>query len=266
MLSVARPWPSENELQLLAERSGGQFIYASTAVKFIDDEDFRPTDRLKLVLDASGSDVFTELDQLYQQILSTAVNIPLLLRIVGCIIIAQRPLSPLELESFFDLHEGDVHLVLRRMHSLLGISDSPTEPIEILHKSLPDFLFNPDRSGEYHISRKSCHFGLAIGCLRWVKREAETLQHTHQRKHYGSLGFVVAPRFSKRAYASRYWAVHCTEAEPQDGISLYLKTFDTFTWSGLSYNEIQPSIEELRITIKWLKEVSKCSFYDNICQ
>jgi hypothetical protein len=266
MLSVARPWPSENEVQLLAERSGGQFIYASTAIKFIDDEDFRPTDRLKHVLDASGSDVFAELDQLYQQILSTAVNIGLLLRILGSILIARDRLSPLQLEFFLDLQEGDVHLVLRRIHSLLGISDRPTEPIEILHKSLPDFLFNPDRSGEYHISRKLCHYELALGCLRWVKRDM--LQRTRHcdLERYDSLGLVPAPRIGKRAYAGRYWAAHCTEAEHQDRISVYLKTFDSFTWSGLSCNEYEPraSIEELRITIKWLKEVGKYSFYKNI--
>jgi hypothetical protein len=143
---------------------------------------------------------------------------------------------------------------------LLGISDRPTKAIEIFHKSLPDFLFNPDRSGEYHISRKSCHFELALGCLHWVKRDPETFQHTRQRKLYDLLGFVPAPIIGKRAYASRYWAAHCAEAEPPDGISAYLKTFDSFPW----FYSKQSGIEELRIIIKWLKEVSKCSFNDNI--
>jgi hypothetical protein len=147
------------------------------------------------------------------------------------------------------------------MHSLLGISDRLTMPIQIFHKSLPDFLFNPDRSGEYHISRKSCHLDLALGCLRWVKRDM--FLHTQQHKRYDLLGFVPTPRISKGAYASRYWAEHCIEAEPLDGISVYLKTFDSFMWSGLFYCQ-QSRIEELCITIKWLKEVSNCSFNDNM--
>jgi hypothetical protein len=49
-------------------------------LKFIDDEDCRPTDQLKAELDSdiSGS-LFSDLDQLYQQILLTSPNVPLLL-------------------------------------------------------------------------------------------------------------------------------------------------------------------------------------------
>ena len=77
MESVPRPWPSDATVQQLVEKPGGYFIYASTVLKFIDEEYFSPADRLDQILNCSESPVtpsesapFAELDKLYTQILS----------------------------------------------------------------------------------------------------------------------------------------------------------------------------------------------------
>jgi hypothetical protein len=172
MTSISRPWPGGNIVQLLAARSGGQFIYASTLLKFIDDEDYRPTDRLEIVLNALGSAALAELDQLYQQILSTVKNIPLLLRILGYVLapLCQHKFSASDIEDLLDLRDGDVGLTLRRMHSLLRAPDSPFQPIGILHSSFDDFLFSPDRAGKYHVAKDQCHLDMTLDCLCFVKR------------------------------------------------------------------------------------------------
>ncbi|KAJ7861496.1 hypothetical protein B0H13DRAFT_2568071, partial [Mycena leptocephala] len=46
---IPSPWPSWDILNILVEKSSGYFIYASTVIKFIDDKDFRPTERLAAV-------------------------------------------------------------------------------------------------------------------------------------------------------------------------------------------------------------------------
>jgi hypothetical protein len=171
MPSVLAPWPSENVVRLLAMRSGGQFICASTATKFIDDVDRRPTDQLELVLNASSSAPFTDLDQLYHQILSTIPNSTVLLRIIGCILVARRLLSVYEIETLLRLSEGDVSLVLRRMHSLLDVPDLPTESIKVLHASFGDFMFNKDRARRYYIKKEESHADMTHGCahiLKWL--------------------------------------------------------------------------------------------------
>lgn len=78
MSYVQTPWPSTEELDALVSKSSGQFIYASTVIKFVSDLHYRPDDRLKSVLAIPTSTVtasqtskpFEDLDRLYVQILS----------------------------------------------------------------------------------------------------------------------------------------------------------------------------------------------------
>ncbi|KAF7335044.1 NACHT domain-containing protein [Mycena venus] len=80
MAAVPRPWPPAEVIHELVEKSSGYFIYASTVIKFIDDKDFRPTERLQVIMGIAGPEPesqspFGALDQLYTQIL---VNFPTL--------------------------------------------------------------------------------------------------------------------------------------------------------------------------------------------
>ncbi|KAJ6484249.1 hypothetical protein C8R45DRAFT_1099386 [Mycena sanguinolenta] len=75
MRNIPLPWPSWNILRGLVENSSGHFIYASTIIKFIDDKNYRPTQRLAVVQgpNSSGSELpFDTLDQLYMTILQSA--------------------------------------------------------------------------------------------------------------------------------------------------------------------------------------------------
>jgi NACHT domain len=259
MACIPRPWPSTDVIQTLAERAGGQFIYAATALKFINDEDYRPTDQLQLVLDASNPAAFSDLDKLYQQILSTSTNIPLLLHILGCILVAQDTISTSEIEHILNLPVGDVHLASRRVHSILDIPDSPGDPIKIFHKSLPDFFFNPDRAGVYYISAQLCHLNMARGCLHWVKHQALNATGDGRKfwRHLPS-GTTLVPRGIPRTYANRYWAVHCYNVEPpKEEISLLLLSLDDLSWSALlPYSGYDgDNSGKLHIAIKWLKVI-----------
>ena len=259
MASVPRPWPSESEIRHLAERSGGQFIYASTILKFIDDENHRPADQLKLVQDASGSTAFTELDQLYQQILSTCMNIPLLLRIIGCILIAEDTLSAPEIEILLNISEGGVRPTLCRMHSILDIPDISTQPIRVLHTSLADFIFNPDRSGDYYVSAEKCHSEMALGCLRWAQLQASEAAQNSVSIWRIPAGTIFVPPI-QHTYARRYWALHCSMAKPKHEISLHLIDSDDFLLSVLlPCSDGFANVHKIRITIQWLKVTSEAS-------
>ncbi|KAJ6490002.1 hypothetical protein C8R45DRAFT_790260, partial [Mycena sanguinolenta] len=50
MASVPSPWPSPDVLYKLERNSSGRFIYAATIISFIDDKNYRPTERLAIVL------------------------------------------------------------------------------------------------------------------------------------------------------------------------------------------------------------------------
>ncbi|KAJ6504083.1 hypothetical protein C8R47DRAFT_1210176 [Mycena vitilis] len=78
MATVDEPWPSYNLIKELADKSSGYFIYAATVVRFIDDRDFRPTERLDMIMGirtaAQSEAPFAALDELYIQILSAVLS------------------------------------------------------------------------------------------------------------------------------------------------------------------------------------------------
>ncbi|KAF9071957.1 hypothetical protein BDP27DRAFT_446419 [Rhodocollybia butyracea] len=47
---VARPWPTDNQIEVLVQKSSGHFIYPSTVLKYIDDDSAVPADHLDMVL------------------------------------------------------------------------------------------------------------------------------------------------------------------------------------------------------------------------
>ena len=171
MASVPKPWPSPGIIDLLVQKSSGQFIYASTVLKYIDDEYSRPTARLDTVLGLSGSNstAFAELDLLYMQILSTNPNTASLLHVLATIVTLSHPLPARDIEKLLFLQRGDVALALRGVHSLLHIPNPITDassPILTLHASLSDFLGDKSRSKHFFIDFAAHHAHLACCCLK----------------------------------------------------------------------------------------------------
>ena len=131
---VPRPWPSEDVICRLVRKSGGYFIYASTVIKFIDEEGFSPTDRLDRVLNGSDLAVspsepapFAELDKLYLQTLSSCPTskLPMLKHVFGYIEFdamrggVDSNITVAEIEELLDLPRGPVKLSLRGLRSLV---------------------------------------------------------------------------------------------------------------------------------------------------
>ncbi|KAF9067159.1 hypothetical protein BDP27DRAFT_1423180 [Rhodocollybia butyracea] len=123
MATVPLPWPFPEVLHKLVQKSSGYFIYASTIIKFIDDQYYRPTERLAIVMqDQIGSESpFDMLDQLYISILSTVpiAKRPKLIQIL-CVLV-NFDFSPDELDKLLKLEIGDTRLFLRSLHSIFNV-------------------------------------------------------------------------------------------------------------------------------------------------
>ncbi|KAJ7902209.1 hypothetical protein B0H13DRAFT_1621612 [Mycena leptocephala] len=69
MAAVPAPWPPWHIIEKLVDTSSGYFIYAATVIKFIDDKDFRPTERLAAIVQnlptECGNNPYHALDELY---------------------------------------------------------------------------------------------------------------------------------------------------------------------------------------------------------
>ena len=155
---VEHPWPEDGVIDLLVQRSSGQFIYSATVLKFVGADFCSPTKQLALVLKPDPT-AFSDLDQLYTQILSIypkAVNI---VQVLGIISVSHGKLAEV-MEDIFGMEEGELKLVLRGLSSLLEDEDDENSGATsyvipgFAYASFGDYLFDSSRSGPFHVNRQ----------------------------------------------------------------------------------------------------------------
>ena len=162
---VKLPWPEEGIIDILVQRSSGQFIYAATVLKFVGAEFCSPTKQLALVLKPDPT-AFSDLDQLYTQILSVYPSAANIVHVLGIISVSHGELLDV-IEDIFEMEEGELKLALSGLSSLMIDDDSNkigkcwkygvyvTNVIpHFAHASFGDYLFNSSRSGQFHVNRE----------------------------------------------------------------------------------------------------------------
>ena len=151
---VEQPWPEEGVMiDLLVQRSSGQFIYAATVLKFVDADLCSPTKQLALVLKPNHT-AFSDLDQLYTQILSVYPSTVNIVQVLGIVIASEEKL-PKVIEDILGMEKGELKLVLHGLSSLLRdeIERIPYVIPPFAHASFGDFLSNSSRSGPFHVNQ-----------------------------------------------------------------------------------------------------------------
>ncbi|KAF7369157.1 NACHT domain-containing protein [Mycena venus] len=168
MAMVPLPWPPAETVENLVDKSSGYFIYASTVIRFIDDKDFRPTERLQVITGIQESHPesglpFAALDALYIQILCVVPRRPHLFKILAVIATMHRILPMSYIDQLLELQPGEVQLVLRGLQSVIGTKKGGTEcndwsiqsyiqsDIVVHHASFLDFLQDPERAGIFYV-------------------------------------------------------------------------------------------------------------------
>jgi hypothetical protein len=184
-------WPQKGVVQSLIDSASGQFIYTSTAVKFVDDRRARPKKRLDIILGTSprGSlSPFAGIDALYSTILSNLLSIPaalLILReISGWPDVAGAHWFWLknidQLDELFLLDSGEASLIIEDLHSIVAVPTASTwGSFSIRRKSLLDFLFDESRSGKYciHSSVGQGARLLTVLVRDWLNKFDDTRDH-----------------------------------------------------------------------------------------
>jgi hypothetical protein len=160
-------WPSDEDVERLVKKSSGQFIYASTAIKFIDSHRHWPPDRLDIIFGISPcgkTTPFAEMDSLYLHILvSASDNIETALEIFAILLFLQHKdlwITPRFVESFLSLREGEVFMILSDLHSIISVPFPYLHepPLRLFHASLGDFLTDRSRSGDtFFLDSGVCH-------------------------------------------------------------------------------------------------------------
>jgi len=162
---IPSSWPSAEVLRELRWKSSGQFIFASTSVKYIGGDPYElPTRRLDVIrrLQPPRGDEdlpYADLNSLYNHVLSNVRNIERVNQVLGFLIIIQAQLHSVticqadEMDRHFFWQTGETKACLSQLASLIECKASGY--ISILHASLSDFLLDPSRSRQFYLCRES---------------------------------------------------------------------------------------------------------------
>ncbi|KAF9537636.1 hypothetical protein CPC08DRAFT_534823 [Agrocybe pediades] len=145
------PRPTPRMVYDLVEKASGQFIYAATVVGYVESPRHRPDERLNAIfqLRPPFKDLpFTELDTLYRLIISRAEDLPTVLDILAFPALYRQFSKPRDIEAILQLGRGTVEVLLADLHSIITIDWSGF--VRFLHKSLGDFLAEPQRAGNLY--------------------------------------------------------------------------------------------------------------------
>ena len=162
-LPVEHPWPKEDIVDLLVQRSSGQFIYAATVLRFVGADFCSPLKQLAVVL-KSDPTVPSDLDQLYYQILSEYPSEVNIVHVLGIISVSHGELAEV-MEDIFGMEEGKLKLVLLGLSSLMvdrnkesgeRMNTGATSYVipHFAHASFGHYLFDPSRSGSFYVNRQ----------------------------------------------------------------------------------------------------------------
>ena len=153
-------WPPPETIQILVKNASGQFIYAATVIRLLETLHREPP---KVLLDAileagatqqKTSNPFEQLDALYTRILESSPDPALSVRWIRSII----DLNALDSSFAYNVNlllqtdpeSNEAEHMLGNLHSLIRIppfGEQVTAKYDFYHKSLSDFLKDPNRCG-----------------------------------------------------------------------------------------------------------------------
>jgi NACHT domain len=207
-LLLPSDWPGNDKVQILSERAGGLFIWASTACLYMDSHDPQPRlDELITQQPMHASAPFSKLDKLYKTGLESAGNWsdPELKSdyraIFGTILCARIPLSSSAIDSILMLPRPCLQSV-SHLGCVLYWSD--VQPIRLLHPSFHDYLSRRSHTEPWFIDIEKHQEMLAVHCIKLLDRDL-------QENICGlSLPHLVQDETLPEAlsYGCRFWVEH----------------------------------------------------------
>ncbi|KAI4117747.1 MAG: hypothetical protein LQ345_002096 [Seirophora villosa] len=230
-------WPVKQDLDTLASKAGGLFIFAATACRYVGGSpQARPDSRLKQICEtvAPNKLMTEELDQMYTIILQNSSKgrytpeerkdaQERFRHIVGSIV---SLLSPLPMFQLFNLLKGpqiqsqaELEGTLRTLHAVIHVPNDSNAPVQPLHLSFRDFLFDPNRCFDRHfwVEERDVHRDLVADCLRLLSSSLS--RNICSLPSPGTLKSEVDPAHVEAAlspaiqYACRHWAEHARKGE-----------------------------------------------------
>ena len=272
-LGSMSPLPSPDEVEQLTMRAGKLFIYAATAVRYIDPDDPRVDSiaRLRVVLgrEYGSPKQYEVVDELYTGVLSAAFHPKLehwetqaIQRTLWTAICAKEPMTAQTLASLLCLAENIVRTALHPLRSVLHVQEG-TGLVSAFHASFPDYILDHLRSGKFYCDKAAHSQVLIHGCFDVMKANLRfNICNLESPFLFDKDVVGLAAKIQKLVtaaltYACQYWGEHLRDGDFSNAV--HDKLVDFLTHRLLFWMEIlnlkrcmEIGVEILRRVQKWL--------------
>ncbi|KDQ11002.1 hypothetical protein BOTBODRAFT_115077, partial [Botryobasidium botryosum FD-172 SS1] len=214
-LTLDPNWPGCPVLRVLTTHAGGLFIWADTAVKYMDDS-MNPVQCLDILINGvTPKDRTDSLSQLYATVLQACQKwydkefCNVFCKLFGAILVAKLPLLPSAMDSLLSFPPNWSLQMTSYFRAVL--IEEPTGAIRIIHPSFYDFLTNQSQVGSpWFINAQLHNKYMAFHCLDLLgltlKENMQGLDHC-----LGPAAPPASALSSGTSYACLFWIPHVCE-------------------------------------------------------
>ncbi|PVH97942.1 putative WD-repeat protein [Periconia macrospinosa] len=229
----AAGWPEEKAIARLVQNSGGLFIWAATACRFVGEDHQLAETRLSSLLHQAGNGMLPperKLDEIYTTVLASSVRgerseaesqalHELFRQVVGPIVTLQDPLSVASLAGLLGKDVATLRRTLANLHSVLDVPTNESKTVRPPHPSFRDFVLNQSRCSDarFHIDERLVHGEIYRRSLqvlsKHLRRDVCSLQDPGART--ADLSRAEVDRYIQPhvQYACRFWVYHCRRSD-----------------------------------------------------
>jgi hypothetical protein len=230
--SLGIDWPTKQIIDDLVWKTGGLFIWAATACRFIRDGRQFATKRLTRILqdDTATASPEGKLNEIYKTILTNCIKDEYDDRervewckkfkdVIGTIIVLLSPLSTFSLSQLLQIPSSDTVSMLDDMHSILKIPKDQAQLIHLHHPSFRDFLLSERRCGDQHflVEERKAHEMLTECCIQLMsialKRDICGLHQPGTLTKNVQESQIEQYLPAELRYACLYWIQHLQKSE-----------------------------------------------------
>ncbi|KAF5328696.1 hypothetical protein D9619_011484 [Psilocybe cf. subviscida] len=163
-------WPLDSDIDNITTKSSGQFIYAATVMRFLEQSSESPHSTLKIIQGiqpAENYSPFSQLDAMYSYIFSQGKN-PVAIRNIFAMHLTAGTIHQYFSKDFFEkllatkYDFAAAESILSPLSSIVRLERGKFTKLVFYHASLGEFLLDESRSGTHFLNMHKAYVKLIV--------------------------------------------------------------------------------------------------------